>query len=311
MDLALVPFLALACCPPQGDDSEPVTAEAVPAEEVGEHSVARELEWRFAVSTFAGAAARADFDGAAGSLGAHRFGFGVSASRPLDELYTAGVGVRWARSAYDFGAGSFGLPGGDPFDSLSSYGVWTSLAKWDEADDLNWTGFVFANAGLESGASASDGTTFGGGGTVHYRHSESFAMSLGLYGTTLLEDDFLVYPVSAIDWQVSEDLHIGDEGDGVGVGLRFNDELKSYFNIAFGVNQFRLDDQGVVPRGVFRDEDFAANLGLVWTPTERLTAELALGVAWREVTFLFDGGGGVSQDLDPAPFAAMRLSYGL
>lgn len=288
-------------------------------EQEEEEEAPQEEGWSYRAFAFGRAYGGADFDDAGGDLDVHRFGVAFTASRPLGGDYRLTLGTRVERSEYDFGGSSFTGGVSDPFDDLYRPSVWASLSGV-YSEEVSWTGSLFTSAGVESGAGFSDAFTYGLGGTVRYEFSDTFALSLGLFGTTRLEDDFLVYPVSAIDWQISEDLHLGSEGSGVGLGLELSEKVRTYFNVAFEVRQFRLDgDDFAVPTGsgpvqfadgVFRDDELSANLGVLWTPSDELAVELTAGVALRETTLLTDGGDGIQDDVDPAPYLGLSISYG-
>ena len=61
---------------------------------------------------------------------------------------------------------------------------------------------------------------------------------------------------------------------------------------------------------MFRDDELSANLGVLWTPSDELAVELTAGVALRETTLLTDGGDGIQDDVDPAPYLGLSISYG-
>lgn len=273
-------------------------------------------KWVFRPYAVGLAFARSDFDSLQGSVVVQRASVGISAYRPLDEEYTASVGLRVGRSHYGFAESTFTTAGKDPFDGLYRATIWAGLSRAREEAFLNWNAGVFSTVGAESGADLGDAATFGLSGSVRMQLSDTFALTLGLVGTTRLEDSFLVFPISAIDWQISEDVHVGDEGSGFGVGVDLGDDFRTYTNLAFSVHQFRLEDEGIgtqqaFPGGVFRDDVLSANVGLVWTPTERFAAEVFAGLAWREITFLQDGGGGLADDVDATPLIGLSVSYGL
>lgn len=277
--------------------------------------LAREPSWSLRPNAWARHAFGADVEGAPGDLSVSRLGASMVASRPWGESRSLSLGLSHERVSYDFAGGEPIFGAGNPLERPSRSSVWTTWAQ-RESEDFGWSATFFTSAGLEAGAELSDSWTWGGGASVDYQLTDNFAVQLGVYGTSRLEDSFFVYPVSAIDWQVSEDVHVGSEGNGVGVGIDLGNDVYTYTNIAFGVRQFRLDEDGfgpsqTFPGGVFRDDELSANLALVWTPRERLRVEFYGGLALRQLTLLDVEGAGFQLELDPAPFVGAALSFGL
>ncbi len=282
------------------------------AQEPGEDEPQAELGgWSLRPFVVGRASARADLDQLEGRLGLWRAGAGVAATRPLSPELTLGIGTSYEASTYEFSSSTFTGGESDPFDDPWRASVWTSLAKHRPEDRVDWSGGLFANVGAEDGAALEDALTYGFTVRLAYDYSERLTVIGGLVGTTRLEDSFLVFPIGGIDYRFDERFSVGSQGEGVGATYAFAQNLRTYFNVAFGVRQFRLDDEGLLPEGVLRDDETAATLGLVWSPSRSFTAELFGGYAWREVTFLDGAGGGFADDVDPAPFIGLRLAYGL
>ena len=263
--------------------------------------------WRFGASVAGMYYPGVDFDSASGDVTTQRYRARLSASQPLDEKRRMTYALTHEQSSYDFdGANLGGIP--DPFDRVFQTTLSASF-QTRESEDVSWFVNGFARMGAESGADFDDATVYGGGAVVTFPAWENFRLSVGGFVTSRLEDDAFFFPWFQIDWQVTERLSVGQEGSGVGIGYLFSDRLKSYGNLFYNVRQYRFDDDAPIPGGVGRDDEFGVNLGLLYTASERVRWDFFGGINLREITLIDSGGSGVQDELDPAPYIGVSVSY--
>jgi hypothetical protein len=196
----------------------------------------------------------------------------------------------------------------DPFERVHQTSIGMSLIT-RESENFTWLASVFGRAGAESGASLSDSGVYGGGGTITFPVSDNLRITVGGFVTTRLEDDPFFFPWFQVDWEVTDKLHVGQEGTGVGIGYLFSDDVKSYANFFYNVRQYRLDDRGPLPGGVGRDDEYGLNAGVTWTASESLRVDFFGGINKREITLLDNSVNVGQSELDPAPYFGIALSY--
>jgi len=77
--------------------------------------------------------------------------------------------------------------------------------------------------------------------------------------------------------------------------------------------EFRLDDDGPIPDGVFRDDIVLLGVGTTWAPaSSRMTVAFDLGASiYRDMDVLDAGGDEIvdTERVDPAFFLSARLEY--
>lgn len=265
-------------------------------------------DWSIEVSVIGHHFLVSDLKSAPGRLALSQGAVRLQLGRQLDAKRRLGLGLGFEQSFYDFSGGSGVFD--DPFDHVSQTGFGASLVT-RECEGLSWTTTAYAAMGYEPGARAQDGVTVGGGATTTIRVHRAVLLTVGGFANTRLEDGPLFFPWLQLDWQPTERLHIGEEGSGVGVGYSWFEDLSAYINLSFVERQFRLDASGVAPRGVARDDEFALNTGLVWDGAEHLRVELFGGVAFRQLALLANDVLIDETGVDPTPYLAFNVGYGL
>jgi hypothetical protein len=159
--------------------------------------------------------------------------------------------------------------------------------------------------GIDEGGSAS----FGGFGGVKYRVNDDLDFTLGLSGLTQLDDRPIVLPLLGLNWSIDRQTRLILEGS----ELRLEHELDNEFLLTAAVGyeprSFRLDEEGPVPGGVFRDTRIPVTLALNYEPHPAVSFTLFAGiVASQEFVVETDTGLRVSRtDVDPTPLIGVGL----
>ncbi|NNM26193.1 MAG: hypothetical protein HKO59_09445 [Phycisphaerales bacterium] len=228
----------------------------------------------------------------------------------LSVSFTAGFG----RDEYSF-AGDAGLGGLRPWDDVESVRLGVSM-RWSVDDTLT----VFATPALrfaaESGVSLDDGLTAGIITGVSYKISDRLSIGPGIGVASQLEDSVNVIPVVFVDWRITDTLSLrtgGGSGAMRGPGPALVWEIDDDWSFTFGARysrfRFRLDDEGVAPRGVGEEESFPIYAGLTWNATDNVEASVIGGINLAgELTLEDEDGNFVAgDDADPAGFVGFTL----
>lgn len=249
----------------------------------------------------------ADFDELPGGVTTNRVRATISARQPIDDKRRMIYALSHEASFYDFdGANLGGVV--DPFDDVFQTSLSASF-QTQETEKWSWFLNAFARVGAEAGADFDEAAVYGGGAVVTFPAWEGLSLSVGGFVTTRLEDDPFFFPWFQIDWQVTDKLRIGQEGNGVGIGYLLSERVKTYGNFFFNVRQYRLADDSPLPGGVGRDDMFGFNAGLLYSATDHLRWNFFGGFSFRELTLLDSTGGGVQEELDPAPYFGVAATY--
>lgn len=229
---------------------------------------------------------------------------------------SVGVSIGGGRSTYEFDEETY--PGGD--------------APWNKIEDqrIAFTGrFGFGETGSliiiptvryygEDGASSSDSQTYGLFAAAFWRISETLTIGPGIGVFSRLEDSTRVFPILAIDWDISERWNLST-GRGLaasqGPGLTLSYQLNP--NWSFGLTgryediEFRLDDEGVAPGGIGRDRSLPLVLSAQLDPNPKISLSAFIGVELGGNLTLMDQFDVEIQesDYDPAPLFGATFEF--
>lgn len=181
---------------------------------------------------------------------------------------------------YDFD-GAFGLDpaNGDPFGSFTHQDFGIVVAH---AIDRQWSVLGLAGIGVarERTADVDDSIVWRAGAGVTYRVSESISVGVSVIARSQLEDSVQILPLPQIDaeFQLAErwSLKLGTVGGAV-LEYQATDELAFNLRAGFNDRQYRLDDTGFAPGGVFDDTAVHLLLGVDWKPVRGLEVTAGVG----------------------------------
>ena len=269
---------------PSAQSSEGIPVEAGFTRE--ETASAREQDSRSTYALlrpFLEASAGAALDGDSGEIGTQRGGFDATLGF-LRERSELALHVFTEASFYDFGGPSGALATfGDPFNDLYRTGLGVEgLRRLDE--ELAWRYGIDLVLGGEDEVSPTDSAQLGGMLALRYEPSETGSLTLGIAAQSRLEDDPWVVPFLGFRWQASEDLAFELEGPEASASLALSDQLQARLGARYELRQYRLNENGPLAGGAFRDEEIRALAGLDWRPKPGLECSLSVGrTLWREI----------------------------
>lgn len=155
------------------------------------------------------------------------------------------------------------------------------------AIDERWAVLALGGFGIarEGNADVGDSIIGRGGVGFSYRVTPGVSLGVSVLANTQLEGRTRVVPLPQVDATFTLDerwtLRLATIG-GSTLSYRLNEEVTFQLKAGYEERQFRLDDDGFAPKGVFQDKHIDLGLGVLWTPTPGL--ELNAGIAiqpWR------------------------------
>lgn len=215
---------------------------------------------------------------------------------------------------YDFD-GAFGLDpvDGEPFSSFTRQNVGVVVAH---AIDRQWSVLTLGGVGVarERSADVGESIVWRAGAGVTYRVSENISVGVSVIAQSQLEDSVQILPLPQIDaeFQLAEQwtLKLGTIG---GAALEYQATEELAFNLKAGYDdrQYRLDDTGFAPGGVFDDTAVHLMLGVNWKPVRGLEVTAGVGSQlWRRFKIQDSNGNRLGRvETDPTLMLHAGLSY--
>ena len=215
----------------------------------------------------------------------------INAAIPVDEQTDATLSFSHTSTGYDFNNfGSFGGGRTDPID----YGMqYTLSGTITHTFDPQWS--LFGGARIKSsgevGADFGDTLTFGGFAGLMYHVHEDLSIGLAVSGFSQLEDDFELFPIPTIRWQIDDYWRFvlgatpTTGQPGAEITYHLNDAWEVGGSITLDHKEFRLEeDNDELPDGVFEDWGIPIMFITTWKPEPNWSVSGQLGaVVYREV----------------------------
>jgi hypothetical protein len=229
-----------------------------------------------------------DSIGIAASLGQFNYNFDAASSQPWDKINDLRISVPMRFGVSDR-ATAFVIP----------------QVRWD----------------YETGASASDGSTYGVFSGVAWDVSPRLTIGPAFGAFSELGDSGLdVFPALLVDWDITSRWNL-TTGTGLGAtggpGLTLNYAFSD--SVSFGLSarsesvRFRLDGSGVAADGVGEDESIPVVVSVNYAPNPGLSMSAFVGAEFDGQLSLDDASGNLvsEQSYDSAPIAglAVRLRF--
>ncbi len=226
-----------------------------------------------------------------GQLASATLDAAITAAIPIDEQTDATLTFSQSSTGYDFDSfGAFGAAS-DPIDFGLRVGLGGTITH---SFDPQWSIFGGArlNSSGEIGADFGDTLTYGGFvGLMHHFH-EDLSIGLAIGGFSKLEDDFNLFPIPTIQWQIDDYWRFvlgatSTAGQpGAEITYFINDKWEVGGSITYDFKQFRLEeDNNDLPDGVFEDWSVPIMFITTWKPEPNLSVSGRIGaVVYREVS---------------------------
>ena len=224
-----------------------------------------------------------DLDGTPGGFSVSRGFLSVSGDYRFATRGSVGLSFGGGVTEYDFDADT-GLAAGDPWSRIEDYRISVpisfsvgSRAQAFLAPSVRWN--------AESDANLDDGRTFGAFAGIAWRLGDRLTLGPGLGVFEELSGGTNVFPILIIDWAITERLSFST-GSGLaatqGPGLSLNYAVNDAWSVGIAGRyesvEFRLDDKGIAPGGIGRDEVFPLVATAVWSPNPAVRLSAFAGV---------------------------------
>lgn len=202
---------------------------------------------------------------------------------------------------------------GDPFGGFNRQNADLLVTH---AIDGHWAVLALGGFGIAREGNADVGDSIIGRGGVGFSYRVTPGVSLGVsaLASTQLEGRTRIVPLPQVDATFALDerwtLRLATIG-GSTLSYRLNEEVTFQLKAGYEERQFRLDDDGFAPEGVFQDKHIDLGLGVLWTPAPGL--ELNAGIAiqpWRRFKIKDQNGDRLTRrETDPTYGLFAGISY--
>jgi hypothetical protein len=222
--------------------------------------------------------------------------------------------VRNEFAYYDFD-GAFRLDpvDGAPFGSFSRQNFDLTVAH---AIDQRWSVLGLAGAGFarERTADVGDSVVWRVGVGTSYAVSQNISLGVSFLVQSELEGNVEILPLPQINATFEFDeqwsLKLATIG-GATLAYQANDELAFTLKLGYQERQYRLDEDGFAPEGVFQDKSIDLTAGVNWQPIPGLEVNAGVGSQlWRRFKIKDSEGNRLSRpETDPTIMLYAGLSY--
>jgi len=233
-----------------------------------------------------------------------------------DQRTSLGFSIGGGKSNYEFDdltglAG--GMPWGDIEDSRVSITGQFGLGK---SAVVLISPTVRSNG--EDGADSSDSRTYGVFAAVAWRLNENLTIGPGVGVFSRLEDSVRIFPVLAIDWNISDRWNLStgrglasSQGPGLTLSYELNEDWSFGLAGRYEDIEFRLDDEGPAAGGVGRDQSFPLVAVATLKPNSMLTLSVFTGLELGGSLRLKDARNMTVEesDYDPAPLFGATFEF--
>jgi hypothetical protein len=219
------------------------------------------------------------------------------------------VGSEW--SDYDFKDVTGLLAPGDGDGPMEDGWIVRISPGMVYAIDDNWAavGGGIIQLAWEDDADIGDSATYGGYGGVRYSWAPGRFLTLGVIAQSQLEDDALVVPLIAFEFQLAENLILENDGLGVRLTAQINDQWRASIFGRYELREYRLSDSGDAPEGVLSDARVPVGVGIMWRPNASISVRGYAGaVVYQKYELDNSGGHEIADDeTDPAAFMGIDV----
>lgn len=216
------------------------------------------------------------------------------------------LGIEEEFSFYNFDGDLMGVAG-EPLDNALAV---TISPRATFRVDETWSWFVGGQISFAGETGADTGKSFTGGALAGaiYRVNDNLTWTFGALVVSRLEDDPLVIPLVGVIWRLDNDVRLEVVGPEAALIAQINDAWSVALKGSWSRREFRLDDSGAAPDGVFIDERVRIGVEAVWQPNSAVDIGFEIGtIAYSEYEVLSDSGGSLFEENgSPAVYAAVR-----
>jgi hypothetical protein len=168
----------------------------------------------------------------------------------------------------------------------------------------------------QSGASASDGMTYGVFAGIAWQVSPTLRIGPAFGAYSQLEGDVDLFPALLVDWDIADRWNLSTgtgpgatRGPGLSLRYQASDTISLGLSARSEKIRFRLDDSGVAPGGVGEDSSIPVALSISYDPNPGLSVTGFVGAEFGGELTLDDSNGNQirSESYDTAPIAGLSV----
>ena len=274
--------------------------------------------WSFTIDGAGAHQSETDLKDDTGGFSVDRWFLGAGLNYSWDYRTSMGASIGGGKSIYEFDELT-GFAGGDPWGTIEE-----SRISLSGRFGVGETGAVFIIPTMrmdgEKGASNSDSRTYGLFGAIAWRLNDDLTIGPGFGVFSRLESGTTFFPVLAIDWNINDHWNLStgrglasSRGPGLTLSYKLNEDWSFGLTGRYEDLEFRLDDEGLAPGGIGRDQSFPMVLSAMLTPNPKMNFSVFAGIEFGGKLKLKDAQNitlGESK-YDPAPIfgAAFEIRF--
>ena len=274
--------------------------------------------WVFSVDGGALHQTEVDLENGQGGFAVDRWFLSAGVDYGFDLRRSIGLSVGAGESGYEFGdASTFG--GGSPWSDVEDFRVSLPMRF-----GFGQKGSAFIIPTLrynrESGASSGDSQTWGLFAAAAWRLSDDLTIGPGVGVFSRLDGGTRVFPVLAIDWDISERWNLAtgrglaaSQGPGLSLTYKISENWRLGLAGRYEKVRFRLNEDGPEPGGIGRDESIPLVFTARLDPSPMFGVSVFAGVEFGGKLTLKNAQDETvdESDYDPAPIlgAAFEFRY--
>lgn len=270
--------------------------------------------WVFKIDGGAAHQSQADLKDSGGGFAVDRWFVSAGLDYGWSPKDSIGISLGGGRSSYEF-------------DEITTIG---GAVPWNEIEEsrvsiigrfgFGETGSLIVIPSLrqyrEEGASSSDAQTYGLLTAAFWRVNDTLTIGPGFGVFSRLEDSTRVFPILAIDWDISERWNLStgrglaaSQGPGLTLGYTLNPNWSFGLTGRYEETEFRLDEKGPAPGGIGRDQALPLILSARLQPNPRISVSAFMGVELGGQLTLMDEFGNTIEESDYDPAALFGATF--
>ncbi len=241
--------------------------------------------WSFTFDGGGAHSSEADLKDGTGAVAVDRWFVGAGVNYSWSPRNSVGLSLGGGRSTFDFNdLTAFG--GAEPWGTIED-----SRLSFSARFGFGAKGMAFIIPSIrmngEKGASNSDSRTYGLFGAAAWRIDENLTIGPGFGVFSRLEGSTRFFPILAIDWTFAERWNLStgrglasSRGPGLALTYKLNDNWDLGIAGRYEDQEFRLDDEGIGPGGIGRDQSFPLIFKADMKPNKDMNFSIFAGVAF-------------------------------
>jgi hypothetical protein len=272
--------------------------------------------WVFKVDGGGAHQSNVDLEDAEGAFQVDRWFVSAGLDYGWSRRDSIGISVGAGNSDYDFDDGT-DLGGGKPWGEIEDSRV-SLVGRFGFGDRGSMIIIPSLRQYAEDGASSSDSQTYGLLAAAFWRLSDTLTIGPGFGVFTRLEDSTRVFPILAIDWDISERWNLStgrglaaSQGPGLTLSYQLNPAWSFGLTGRYEEVEFRLDKDGPTPNGIGRDEALPLVVSARLEPNPKISFAAFMGVELGGSLTLMDESGEeiAKSDYDPAALFGVTFDF--